>query len=893
MSLHLIEILENEDPSLKANLDTIKNKAADHLLRIPEFFGDYTPHDIHHKERVVGYLDMIIPDQIKKVLNKYEIYFLLAATYIHDIGMIKFSESEEKSLLNLHVPEEDISDWLREHHHERSEAYLIEYHRDFHIDYKAEAKIIGRIARGHRKENLSDPKLFNNNRNFSTVFINEQLLAAFLRIADELDLSFERTPMIIYEHVYPKNPISQEHWDRHNNIEGIGIDDIDNPLVIQGNATCQSHKVYRSIKNLENKINHELDLLPNYLHRYRKNMIYLPKKFQIEITAENFIPIDLKFSLKEKEIVSLLLGEKLYTSPYECIRELIKNARDACKLKQDFEDDKLLNPPKINLELSQNCKKLIISDEGYGMNEQTIRLYFTQIGKSFFSKDSFSSDSHGFTPVSELGIGILSCFMLAKEIKIETKTEDESWLITIDDVSDYFIVRSGTKDKVGTSVTLDLMKPLSETDFIKISRKYVRHLDVPVILNNTSKGTIELEMVQSITNNPEFTAIFGSKYLKLAICENVVEGEIGCIGPLFSTSSKDSKSKLNLPNDFELSIISNEGIFVCNGEYYPSWLNSNFLFYDLNLRQRCVELNTARNDIIENESLGKIKLIIQNQFIELSKKCINYIQITYRDHHDQKIVKLREFFSEYIIGPFSHYQGKISLPLEIIKLFKDYFPFKLIDNTGIYYKNYVEIINSEKEINFLKFNSESKDIEKSLLTLSYFRNNCIYFIEEIGGDKINESVLDFLKNLFPKAKFTTITDLLGLKKASKSNFLPLEMSFREGTFLNYNTNRLLVDVDRELILNVDNKFVSLLKKFPNMYSSPQKTLIIRGLFSSLKDKNRDEFVINQKEILNDFVHEGIINGADLSGYLLDADDNPFDIFVMNLINRFTKTFSKK
>ena len=327
------------------------------------------------------------------------------------------------------------------------EQFIVEHFEKLSISNIHQARIIGIIARGHRKENLYDATLFEPDFMYEdNNSINIPLLAELLRIADELDLTFERTPMIIYEHIPPKDNISKQEWERHIDTTGVGLSKED-PLQLKCNATCHEPKIHRALKRLEDKINEELDNLPNHLHYYKDVRGDLPRKIVINIKAEGYKPYDLRFSLKEKAIVELLMGKKLYKDEDECIRELIKNSLDSCRLrKENTKKQGNSYNPEISIEYSQGDGLLKIQDNGVGMDEERIERYFTKIGQSFYRSTEFTEKKYGFTPVSELGIGILSCFMLAEKIIVETKTDDSKpFLIEIDDISDYFIVRNGSK----------------------------------------------------------------------------------------------------------------------------------------------------------------------------------------------------------------------------------------------------------------------------------------------------------------------------------------------------------------------------------------------------------------------------------------------------------------
>ncbi|MFB0544466.1 MAG: hypothetical protein ACETVN_02020, partial [Asgard group archaeon] len=163
---------------------------------------------------VIERFNLIIPDSLKKRLNAYEIYFLIASAYLHDIGMVdfeelrkeeeleKFGERERRRNPNV-IDDQILRDYIRENHHTRAEEYIEKNFKDLAVADEHQAEIIGRICRGHRKEDLNDKNLFEHDKTYDIETINVPLLAALLRIADELDLTFKRTPLIVYEHIPP------------------------------------------------------------------------------------------------------------------------------------------------------------------------------------------------------------------------------------------------------------------------------------------------------------------------------------------------------------------------------------------------------------------------------------------------------------------------------------------------------------------------------------------------------------------------------------------------------------------------------------------------------------------------------------------------------------------
>ena len=75
---------------LLQDLERIKEKAEPLLAQIPKTFPEYTEHGASHSKRIIGNLNCIFSDAVKQSFNEYEIYFLLASAYLHDLGMIDF-----------------------------------------------------------------------------------------------------------------------------------------------------------------------------------------------------------------------------------------------------------------------------------------------------------------------------------------------------------------------------------------------------------------------------------------------------------------------------------------------------------------------------------------------------------------------------------------------------------------------------------------------------------------------------------------------------------------------------------------------------------------------------------------------------------------------------------
>lgn len=214
------EILQNTEngKELYTRLCILKTVITPELEKITEFFPEYTKHDIIHSENIIENLNIIISDNLKEDLNEFEIYFLLCSAYLHDIGMALLEHKiEDKNFEELKDSQEELRQYIRDNHHFRSELYVNENHQELHIANHHEAAIIGEICKGHRKIDLLS---YETDYKYNHHSINKALLASFLRIADELDIIYDRIPLIDNEIILPESEVSKEQWKTHLTISG-------------------------------------------------------------------------------------------------------------------------------------------------------------------------------------------------------------------------------------------------------------------------------------------------------------------------------------------------------------------------------------------------------------------------------------------------------------------------------------------------------------------------------------------------------------------------------------------------------------------------------------------------------------------------------------------------
>ncbi len=185
-----------------------------------------------------------------------------------------------------------------------------------------------------------------------------------------------------------------------------------------------------------------------------------------------------------------VLSENLYSTKKVAIRELLQNAHDSIVRRrvQGREPD---YAARITLSIDRENRRLVIRDNGYGLNEQDIEEYLATIGRSYTSElrsqlTLFSPDN-ATSLIGQFGLGFLSAFLLAAEVTVVTRQmpgEDAFEFYCTND--GHYTIKPTTCDDFGTTVTL-LLKPeaafmLQQNILVETVRRYADFLSVPIYL---------------------------------------------------------------------------------------------------------------------------------------------------------------------------------------------------------------------------------------------------------------------------------------------------------------------------------------------------------------------------------------------------------------------------
>ena len=176
------------------------------LQKILRAFPTFTDHTLLHSLSVTNLANQMLGREVEK-LNAEEIYILLMAAALHDVGMAvsdrdfeQFLRAQGQGKYSGEYSEAEKMDLIRSLHNEFSAAFVKKYWEIFDIPGERYAAAIAEVCRGHRKTDLfnEDEYPVDYDLEDGGKRVNLALLAAVVRLADELDVASDRNPELLY-----------------------------------------------------------------------------------------------------------------------------------------------------------------------------------------------------------------------------------------------------------------------------------------------------------------------------------------------------------------------------------------------------------------------------------------------------------------------------------------------------------------------------------------------------------------------------------------------------------------------------------------------------------------------------------------------------------------------
>jgi molecular chaperone HtpG len=348
--------------------------------------------------------------------------------------------------------------------------------------------LVGFIARSHHL-NLraaADRMPKGSKRYFRGV--HAPFVMAILRIADYIEISAPRAPSALLGVKRLRSPFSRQEWRKHAAVVHVKLAEED-PEALWVDAEPSDVKTFLGLQSLFRGIQTELDATWATLGEVYgadpklRNLGLVVRRIRstlddVEAFGKqvNYLPVQASFRVSGGDVLKLLIKPLYGENPSFGVRELMQNAVDACREREDYA---VQNPHKeivladleadvvVHLELEHDRTGwLTIEDRGIGMTRDVVLNYFLTAGASFRNSDAWRQrhdDGSGHPRIpreGRFGVGVLAAFLIGDEIDVSTRNVDEVRGIEFScSLEDRDVELKWTQRKVGTTVRVKISAP--------------------------------------------------------------------------------------------------------------------------------------------------------------------------------------------------------------------------------------------------------------------------------------------------------------------------------------------------------------------------------------------------------------------------------------------------
>ena len=522
-------------------------------------FDEYTKHDISHIDYMLDSLEWIIPKETQDIMTSSDWLMITLAIYFHDLGMLvtkgefkdrnktsfkkykqlieegKFGQDFKEKIFNLEGTEKQDRFIYQEHvrrtHAERIKYWILEennpiYPKNIAIIDEIKKLIsnadnmfrrdLALICESHHLSDLEDLGKYKPDQQYGPSKdekVNLHYCALILRTADLLHITSDRTPSIEFNLINPSDPISQEEWAKQKSVKTVRVktkkntegqfdetiiqDTLEVIALFEKDMGFFGLISYINYANSQLKENFRLNELANNTYGYNFN--YPWKRIDdSSIETQDFEKKQFEFVLDQTKILDLLIGHTLYNDSSVVLRELTQNGIDASKLKKYELDKEGRNSysPEIKISWNNKDKELSFMDNGTGMTLEIIQNHLLKVGSSRYQDENFIKNNPDFSSISRFGIGLLTCFLIANDIDIITKSgeSDKAILLRIKKIHGKYLLKYLPVDKLpqeikehGTIIKLYVRTEVVLDNIESDLKKWILFPDCKLIFNNNGE----------------------------------------------------------------------------------------------------------------------------------------------------------------------------------------------------------------------------------------------------------------------------------------------------------------------------------------------------------------------------------------------------------------------
>jgi molecular chaperone HtpG len=292
----------------------------------------------------------------------------------------------------------------------------------------------------------------------------------------------------------PGADISLREWQKHLAVHSIEFNKHEIVVVADSRHPVIQHSIIMFAAEIEREVRDTSAVLRrNPQHILDKYSIELPVRVRPQIRPIGYVYKQMALGLNDAAIMSLLMGDRLYSHPAVAVRELVQNSIDACAVRS--RTDGVAYQPQIEIDsfIDESGKRWIrVVDNGIGMDEYVLSEYFLKLGNSYYSSPEFErafwevTNGGGFSPISRFGIGIISVFMIGDVLEVRTRAarsprfDNRQRTVRVEKMGSLAFVTETDSDAVGTTISVRLRPEIQPrySEFLAAVIKYLQEVVV-------------------------------------------------------------------------------------------------------------------------------------------------------------------------------------------------------------------------------------------------------------------------------------------------------------------------------------------------------------------------------------------------------------------------------
>ena len=350
------------------------------------------------------------------------------------------------------------TDYIRKKHPEKSQKFMQNYGKK--ADYDVPARmygIAGEVNLMHGKD-FQDifASLHKTEEGFEDNHMHPQFAAAMLRLGDLLDMDSNRFNIRMIKHMGIIPSDSMLHMEKHKSMSHLAYTE----EAIEAEAMSDDLEVCRVTNQWFQWLDQEVkDLIccwnqitPTELYGNRLGKCSLKIYYKDEVfdsSKENKVAVD------PVRVNEMLIGNNIYKSRLDFIREYLQNALDASKMqlwlqlkeqKEIWKEHTIdsVTPYDIaknwyeqyaveveaDIDWQKQSIRLTFQDHGIGMEKDCVKALSNVAGDSWRKRSLYAEEipqmPPWLRPTGGFGIGVQSAFMMADVVEFVTRAETET-----------------------------------------------------------------------------------------------------------------------------------------------------------------------------------------------------------------------------------------------------------------------------------------------------------------------------------------------------------------------------------------------------------------------------------------------------------------------------------